>query len=91
MTPEVLSFFKDFFKSIWGIFEAVTIPGTNFTVAELCIGLLAVNAFIVSMRKVLDDGGTVAFRSGEGKFEANHMIWGKRRYWFGTEEDKKEE
>ena len=88
MTPEVAHFFAEFFKSIWNIFEAVTIPGTNFTAAELTIGLLGASAFIVVLRKILDDGGAVAFRSGEGKAAANKMIWSHRKYYGGMEDDK---
>lgn len=88
MTPEVLQFFQSFFKMIWDIFEAITIPGTNFTVAQLTIGLLCANAMVVLLRKVIDDGGAVAFRSPEGKQYANRMIWSHRKYYGGSEENK---
>lgn len=88
MNTEIQHFFKEFFFSIWQIFEAVTIPGTNLTAADLTIGFLGCSAFILIIQKMIDAGGAVAFRSGEGKVMANQMLFSHRRYYGGDQPNR---
>ena len=84
----VLQFLKDFFKSIWYIFESIPVPFLDdFTVADLTIGLLGFSAFVVIIKKMIDSGGAVGFRSGEGKRIANQAIFGHKQYYGGDSEN----
>lgn len=81
---DVLVFLKSFFASIWHIFEAIPVPFLNdVNCADLTIGLLGCSAFILIIKKMVDSGGAVGFRSGEGKRTAYRTIFGKE---YGAED-----
>lgn len=67
MITEVKEFFQEFFRLIWSIFEAVTIPGTNITAANVLIGVVGVSVIMVFINKSMNAG---AINIGTGHYQA---------------------
>ncbi len=55
MTADVVSFYQMFFSRIWEMF-GVNFPGTNFTIAEVLLGFLAISITISALKILLGLG-----------------------------------
>ena len=64
LDAETAQFLQEFFGEIWGMFKAVTIPGTNMSALNVLVGLLFADVAITFIRKLLSNEAVGAMNIG---------------------------